>query len=255
MARCVFGEFQLDTDDRRLSRSDIEIRLRGKLFDTLSVFLEHPGKLLRKGELLAKVWPDSIVEENNLDHCVSQLRKILGGGVSRFIETVPRQGYRFICPVGNHNGIERPLDVGEGQSWKTPEMPTQEIRSFVTKDGVNIAYSRCGHGPPLVKAANWLNHLEFEWQSPIWAHWVKQLTKHHTLFRYDERGNGLSDWNVQDFSFGAWVRDFDQLIDTIGLDRFALLGISQGGGVAVSYAARHPERVSKLVLYGAFSRG
>ena len=255
MACFAFGEFQLDTDERRLSRNGAELRLQGKLFDTLSVFLQTPGKLLRKGELLARVWPDSIVEENNLDHCVSQLRKILGGEVNRFIETVPRQGYRFVCPVRSHNVIELSGDAGEGQLLKTPEMPTQEIRSFVTKDGVNIAYSRCGDGPPLVKTANWLNHLEFEWQSPIWAHWVTELIRHHTLFRYDERGNGLSDWNIQDFSFQAWVRDFEQLIETIQLDRFALLGISQGGAVAVSYAARHPERVSKLVLYGAFSRG
>ena len=134
-------------------------------------------------------------------------------------------------------------------------MPPQKIMSFVTQDGVSIAYSQCGAGPPLVKAANWLNHLEFEWRSPIWAHWVTELTRHHTLYRYDERGNGLSDWNIHDFSFQAWVRDFEQLIDTIQLDRFALLGISQGGAVAVSYAARHPERVSKLILYGAFSRG
>ena len=120
---------------------------------------------------------------------------------------------------------------------------------------MNISYSQCGAGPPLVKAANWLNHLEFEWRSPIWAHRVTELTRHHTLHRYDERGNGLSDWNIHDFSFRAWVRDFEQLIDTIQLDKFALLGISQGGAVAVSYAARHPERVSKLILYGAFSRG
>ena len=121
----------------------------------------------------------------------------------------------------SHNVIELSGDAGEGQLLKTPEMPTQEIRSFVTKDGVNIAYSRCGDGPPLVKTANWLNHLEFEWQSPIRTHWVTELIRHRTLFRYDERGNGLPDWNIQDFSFQAWVRDFEQLIETIQLDRFA----------------------------------
>jgi len=157
--------------------------------------------------------------------------------------------------VRTQNVLEVPISICDGQGWNSPEMPPQKIRSFVTPDGVNIAYSECGAGPPLVKAANWLNHLEFEWRSPIWAHWVMELTRRHTLYRYDERGNGLSDWNIEDFSFQAWVRDFEQLIDTIELDRFALLGISQGGAVAVSYAARHPERVSKLILYGAFSRG
>ncbi|HVP54986.1 MAG TPA: alpha/beta fold hydrolase [Candidatus Eisenbacteria bacterium] len=255
MARFAFGEFLLDIDEHRLSRNGAELRLRGKLFDTLCLFVQNPGRLLRKDEFLARVWPDSVVEENNLDHCVSQLRKILGGEVNQFIETVPRNGYRFVCPVRKLNVIELPVEVSNDQLWKIPELPPQEIRSFLTADGVNIAYSQCGAGPPLVKAANWLNHLEFEWSSPIWTHWVTELTRHHTLYRYDERGNGLSDWNIQDFSFPAWVRDFEQLIDTIQLDRFALLGISQGGAVAVSYAARHPERVSKLILYGAFSRG
>ena len=114
MARFVFGEYQLDNTEHSLSRNGTEIRLRGKLFDTLSVFLQNPGKLLRKGELLAKVWPDAIVEENNLDHCVSQLRKILGGEVDQYIETVPRQGYRFVCPVHNDNLLELPVDAAKG---------------------------------------------------------------------------------------------------------------------------------------------
>ena len=255
MAKYVFHEYHLDVAERRLVRGKEEIRLRGKLFDTLCVLVANAGKLVRKDELIQAVWPDTIVEENNVDHCVSHLRKVLRGKVNQFIETVPRQGYRFVCPVRTQNGLELPINIRDGRRWNSPEMPPQKISSFVTQDGVNIAYSQCGAGPPLVKAANWLNHLEFEWRSPIWAHWVTELTRRHTLYRYDERGNGLSDWNVEDFSFQAWVRDFEQLIDTIKLDRFALLGISQGGAVAVSYAARHPERVSKLILYGAFSRG
>jgi len=242
-----FAEFVLDVDEHRLLRDGAEVRLRGKLFETLSVFVENPGKLLRKDQLLAAIWRDRIVEENNLDHCVSQLRKILG---DQFIETVPRQGYRFRCPVNILNRTGFP----EVRS-QSPEIPAQQIQTFLTEDGVSIAYSRCGDGPPLVKAANWLNHLDFEWQSPIWKHWVAELTKHHTLFRYDERGNGLSDWNIQDFSFQAWVRDFEQLMDRLNLEKTALLGISQGGAVAVSYAAKHPERVSKIVLYGAYARG
>ena len=255
MARFAFGDFVLDIEEHRFSCGDTELRLRGKVFETLCVFVQNPGKLLRKDDLLAAVWPDSVVEENNLDHCISQLRKTLGGGANQFIETVPRQGYRFVCPVHELDALHLVEPRKVVLPFKPPAMPAQEIRSFVTNDGVNIAYSKCGTGPPLVKAANWLNHLEFEWQSPIWMHWVTELTKHHTLWRYDERGNGLSDWDIQDFSFDAWVRDFEQLIDTIQVDKFALLGISQGGGVAVSYAARHPERVSKLILYGSFSRG
>ena len=255
MARYSFHEYHLDVAERRLRRGKEEVRLRNKIFDTLCVLVENAGRLVRKHDLMRAVWPDAIVEENNVDHCVSRLRKVLGGEPSQFIETVPRQGYRFVCPVHHDNLLAIPIPVSEARGAAPPKMPPQRINSFVTQDGVNIAYSQCGSGPPLVKAANWLNHLEFEWRSPIWAHWVTEFTRHHTLYRYDERGNGLSDWNIADFSFQAWVRDFAQLIDTIQLERFPILGISQGGAVALSYAARHPQRVSKLILCGAFARG
>ncbi len=244
-----FGPFRLDTEERLFRRGGEEIRLRGKVFDTLCYLAENSGRLIRKDDLLTAVWPDTVVEENNLDHCISQLRKVFGTEYS-YIETVPRQGYRFISTVRlSSTPTEQP------SAPVLPVIPEQEIRFFESYDGARIAYSIAGSGPPLVKAANWLNHLEFEWRSPIWAHWVAELTRHHTLYRYDERGNGLSDWNIKDFSFAAWVRDFEKLIDTIKLNKFALLGISQGAAVAVAYATRHPERVSKLVLYGSFARG
>jgi pimeloyl-ACP methyl ester carboxylesterase len=106
-----------------------------------------------------------------------------------------------------------------------------------------------------VKAANWLTHLEFDWRSPVWKHWHAELARDHRLIRYDERGCGLSDWVVDDFSFDAWVRDLETVTETLDLDEFPLLGISQGGPVAVEYAARHPDRVSHLILYGAYSHG
>ena len=129
----------------------------------------------------------------------------------------------------------------------------QEIHFCTTADGVRIGYATAGQGPPLVKAANWLNHLEFDWQSPIWRHVLEEFGTDHLLVRYDERGNGLSDWNVEDLSFEAFVRDFESVVDALGLDRFPILGISQGGPVAIAYAARHPERVSHLMLYGSFA--
>jgi len=131
----------------------------------------------------------------------------------------------------------------------------QQIRFCTTSDGVRIAYATAGEGPPLVKAANWLSHLEFDWRSPVWRHWLEELSRDHLLVRYDERGCGLSDWTVDDFSFEAWVRDLETVVDTLKLDRFALLGISQGGPVAITYAVRHPEKVSHLVLYGTYARG
>jgi serine/threonine protein kinase/DNA-binding SARP family transcriptional activator/pimeloyl-ACP methyl ester carboxylesterase len=131
----------------------------------------------------------------------------------------------------------------------------QDIRFARTSDHVQIAYATIGEGPPLVKAANWLSHLEFDWQSPVWRHWLAGLSEHHTLVRYDERGCGLSDWAVEDFSVEAWVGDLETVVDKLGLERFPLLGISQGGPVAITYAVRHPERVSHLIIYGSYGRG
>jgi pimeloyl-ACP methyl ester carboxylesterase len=107
----------------------------------------------------------------------------------------------------------------------------------------------------LVKTGNWMNHLQYDWESPIWRHVFRGLSRGHTLVRYDARGNGLSDWNVDMVSLDAWVTDLETVVDAVGVERFPLLGISQGGTVAVAYAVRRPERVSHLILYGAFALG
>ena len=132
---------------------------------------------------------------------------------------------------------------------------TEQIRFCTSSDGVRIAFAITGDGPPLVKAATWLTHIEFDWTSPVWRHWLEELSRDRMLIRYDKRGCGLSDWDVKDLSFEAWVRDLEAVVDAAGLKRFALFGMSQGGAVCVAYAARHPERVSHLVLCGAFARG
>jgi class 3 adenylate cyclase/pimeloyl-ACP methyl ester carboxylesterase len=131
----------------------------------------------------------------------------------------------------------------------------QQIRFCTGHDGVRVAYATSGDGPPLVKVANWISHLEFDAGSPVWSHLIAALSSDHTLLRYDQRGTGLSDWDVPNLTFEDWVRDLETLVDALGLERFPLLGISQGGPVAVAYAVRHPERVSHLILHGAYARG
>jgi pimeloyl-ACP methyl ester carboxylesterase len=130
-----------------------------------------------------------------------------------------------------------------------------EVKFCRTSDGVQIAYACVGDGPPVVWAAHWLSHLGFSWESPIWRHWTGEFAKDHAFVHYDERGNGLSDWENPTFSVDAFVRDLEAVVDALGLDRFALIGSSKGGPTAMAYAARHPERVSHLVLYGAFAQG
>lgn len=133
--------------------------------------------------------------------------------------------------------------------------PPQQIRFCASRDGARIAYATCGAGPPLVRAPHPMSHLRFDWDSPVWHHWLSLFTRRHTLIRYDLRGCGLSDREGLDFSFEKLVDDLEAVVDAAGIQRFALFGISGGGATAVAYAARHPERVSHLVLHGAFCRG
>jgi FixJ family two-component response regulator/pimeloyl-ACP methyl ester carboxylesterase len=153
-----------------------------------------------------------------------------------------------------------------GSDFPQPEPPRQtvptadrsspiDLRFCTTTDGVRIAYTAIGSGPPIVKAANWLSHLQYDWESPIWRHWIEGLAAQNRLIRYDERGNGLSDWDVEDLSFEAMLADLESIVDAARLDRFALLGISQGCAISIAYAVKHPERVSHLVLYGGYVQG
>jgi pimeloyl-ACP methyl ester carboxylesterase/DNA-binding CsgD family transcriptional regulator len=131
----------------------------------------------------------------------------------------------------------------------------QQIRFCRGSDGTQIAYALTGEGTPLVKAPHWLTHLEYEFLSPLWRPWIEALSDGHTLLRMDQRGCGLSDRDITDFSFDAMVRDLEAVVDAAGLERFALLGHSQGAGFAIEYATRHPQRVSHLVMLGGYSRG
>ncbi|WP_413989661.1 alpha/beta fold hydrolase [Labrys okinawensis] len=132
---------------------------------------------------------------------------------------------------------------------------SQAIRYCRSPDGVRIAYAVSGRGPPILRAAHWMSHLQYEWESPVWRHWIDSLSRENTLIRYDERGNGLSDWNADDLSLAAMVSDLESVADASGLNGFPLLGVSQSCAVSVAYVVRHPERVSHLVLYGGYARG
>ncbi|HET7754822.1 MAG TPA: alpha/beta hydrolase [Anaeromyxobacteraceae bacterium] len=129
------------------------------------------------------------------------------------------------------------------------------MRFCRSRDGTSIAYATAGSGLPLVKAAHWLSHLEYEWRSPVWRHWLSELTRDHRLVRYDQRANGLSDWAAESLSLEAFVDDLDAVVEAEGLRRYPVLGVSQGAAIAVAHAVRHPDRVSGLVLYGGFVLG
>jgi pimeloyl-ACP methyl ester carboxylesterase/DNA-binding CsgD family transcriptional regulator len=131
----------------------------------------------------------------------------------------------------------------------------QQIRFCTSGDRVKLAYALSGEGPPLAMSATWLTHLEHQWRSLAWRPWLEAFSQTHTVLRYDSRGCGLSDREIVDVSFESWVRDFESVVDAAGFERCALLATCWGGPVAIEYAARHPERVSRLVLYGTYARG
>ncbi len=175
------------------------------------------------------------------------------------IEGKLRFAYREMGPQ-NLKNITKPIEVFSievGETGGTPSQskPNQEIKYCRTADGVRLAYAISGNGPPLVKAANWMNHLEYDWESPVWRHVFRGLSTERTLIRYDARGNGMSDWDVDELFLDAWVSDLETVVDTARVERFPLIGISQGCVIGVSYAVRHPERVSHLVLYGGYALG
>ena len=133
---------------------------------------------------------------------------------------------------------------------------TQQIRYVRTTDGVQLAWAEAGAGPVMIKAANWLTHLEYEWESPVWRHWIHFFSDNFRFVRYDERGCGMTDSNAGDLSLERWVADVEDVVAAAGVrEPFSLLGISQGAAICVAYAVKHPERVSKLVLYGGYARG
>jgi pimeloyl-ACP methyl ester carboxylesterase/DNA-binding CsgD family transcriptional regulator len=163
---------------------------------------------------------------------------------------------RALGILGSEHSPASTLSQTNHQSASVARPKVGQRVQFVTSfDGTRIAYSMSGSGPPLVKVATFMSHLEYDWESPVWRHWLDEFTHNHTLIRYDERGNGLSDWDVEDLSFEAWVRDLEAVVEAAGVERFPLFANSQGGTVAVAYAVRHPEKVSRLILFGAYARG
>jgi pimeloyl-ACP methyl ester carboxylesterase/DNA-binding winged helix-turn-helix (wHTH) protein len=250
----LFGPFRLEVLERRLLRDGELVPLLGKAFDTLVLLVEGAGALQKQRVLMDRLWPDVAVEQNSLQQNISLVRRALSDAAGVDIETVRGQGYRLLATVrADAADSDRPeaADVARrGQGARAQR--TQFCRA---RDGARLAYARLGDGPPLVKAANWLNHLELDWEGPIWRHWLTRLSRDHCFIRYDARGNGLSDWTPPSIRFTDFVSDLGVVFDAAGVERAPVLGISQGAAVAVAYAARNPERVSALILVGGCARG
>jgi DNA-binding winged helix-turn-helix (wHTH) protein/pimeloyl-ACP methyl ester carboxylesterase len=245
----AFGDYLLDIERIELSKAGVPVAVEPQVFEVLAYLVRNQDRVVGNDELLDAVWKRRAISPSALTSRINAARHAIGdtGAGQHLIKTVPRRGYRF---TGSATAVTtHPAPSAGAASMR------QEVLYCTSGNAVRIAYAKVGIGPPLVKTGNWLNHLEYDWESPVWSHLLRWLATGRQLIRYDARGNGLSDWEVQDLSFDAFVRDLESVVDAVALDRFALFGASQGCAFSIAYAVRHPKRVSKLVLYGGFARG
>ncbi len=253
-----FTEFVLDQQVAELRRNSETVAVEPQVFDLIVYLAENPGKIVSRDDLIANVWRGRIVSDAAISTRINAARKALGDDGTRqaIIKTIQRRGFRFLPEVeisGEPVGEEPASKDGAGTSASWATIP--DIRYCQAEDGVSLAYASIGDGPPLVKAPSFLSHLEFESKSPVWRHWIKALSARRRYIRYDVRGNGLSDWQVQDISFETFVSDLKTIVDELGLERFPLFGLSQGAAVAIEFATRYPQRVSCLILAGGYAAG
>ena len=245
----AFGGYRFETESGRLWSGAREIRLTPKASEVLTTLVLHAGELVSKEDLFSTVWNGTAVSDDALTSCIQELRRALKDDSKepRFIETRHRRGYRFIAPLSQDD--EAPAVESGRQSSE------QEIRFCTTSDGVSIAYSAVGTGPYIVRVLGHFTHLEAEWEWPDLRRFWEHLAERHTVIRYDGRGIGLSDAYAGEFTEETRQRDLDAVLNAIGIEHAVLLGISEGGWTAATYAIEHPTRITHLILYGAYCRG
>lgn len=255
--RYRFGRYELDTDSIELCLDGAPRPVEPQVFDLLRLMVESGGRLVTHDELIDGVWGGRIVSDSAIAARISAARAALGddGARQAFIRTVPKRGFRFLAAVERRGEATAGADAAQAVASQPGAGRRQRVGFCRSRDGTRIAYATSGSGRPMVKAGHWLTHLEHDWQSPIWAPFLDALGCSFRLVRYDQRGNGLSDRDAGRLSLDAFVEDMEAVIDAAGLDRFVLYGSSQGVPIAIAYATRHPERVSRLVLQGGFHQG
>jgi DNA-binding winged helix-turn-helix (wHTH) protein/alpha-beta hydrolase superfamily lysophospholipase len=243
-ASVTFGDYRFESETGRLWSGAREIRLTPKASEVLKQLVSHAGEPVSKADLFATVWSGTAVSDDALTSCIQELRRALEDNSKqpRFIETRHRRGYRFVAPLcesarSGNPGLE------------------QEIRYCTTSDGASIAYSTVGTGPYIVRVLGHFTHLEAEWQWPDMRRFWEHLAERHTVVRYDGRGIGLSSPYTGEFTEETRQRDVDAVLTAIGAKNAVLLGISEGGWSAATYAIQHPEQITHLILYGAYCRG
>ena len=248
-----FGPFRLEVAERRLWRHGRHVPLQDKLFETLLILVRNPGRLLEKEAIMRTVWPHAHVEETNLPHSISMLRKILGETRdARYVETVPKHGYRFVAEVREVGKAPAASDDARLLPQAKPSVPATR---YARAGDVTVAYQVCGDGPiDLVYVPGWITHLEYGWEQPRVAHMLRRLASFARLIVFDKRGTGLSDRTQGYPTLDDRMDDVRAVMDAVKSERAAVFGMSEGGSMSMLFAATHPERTLSLVLFGTFAK-
>ena len=245
----TFANCSIDADRHEFKRDQQPVHVEPQVLDILQLLATSGGQLVTRDRLIDEVWNGLIVSEATISARINAARTAVGdnGKDQSIIKTIPRRGFQLVVPVKN-------TTEAATEPTSTIDQP-HEIRFTTAPDGVQIAYAQSGHGPPLMRAAHWISHLEMDWNSPIWRPLLQRLGARHRLIRYDQRGTALSGRDFPGKGIDEFVADLKAVADAMKLDSFPIFAPSQAAPVAIKFAALYPDRVSKLVLLGGFAVG
>ena len=252
-----FNQVSLDTAQYRLCLSGNPVSIEPQVFDLLVYLVENRDRVVTRDELLENLWKGKVVTDAALAVTLQFARKAVddSGRAQLVIKTIHGRGYQFIAKVSETTADLSPLNARPASTADIGLVDQSAVRYCPSDDGVGIAYAQVGSGYPLVVAASWMSHLQEDWGNPGWGHYLSHLAKDFTLIRYDQRGNGMSDWENVDLSFEKMVDDLSSVINSYDYEKVAIFGPSQAAAVSIAYARRHPGQVSHLILFGGYSRG
>ena len=245
--KVTFGDCAVDTGRQMFWKAGKPVRLEPQVFDVLAYFLQRPGTVISRDNLIDAVWDGRIVSDSTISTRINAVRRAIGDNdrTNRMLETLSKRGYRFSVDVSG--------DTGNYSDRRSSG--NEAIKIAQSADGTVIAHATSGAGPPLLRAGQFLTHLNMDWDSEVRRPTLERLGTHFSLTRYDQRGTGLSGSPATDFSLARLVEDMLAVADDAELDCFSVWATSQGVPVSLAFAAAHPERVNRMVLYGGFVQG
>jgi len=253
-----FGPFELDPAERLLRREGTPVPLSPRAFDTLRVLVENGGRVVSKERMLAEIWEGSFVEENNLAQNISLLRRVLAEGGGKYIETVPKFGYRFVAELEAVERIPQTTHRADDSNDRAQVAAAAKPETkYVLSGDVNIAYQVVGEGPiDIVFVMGWVSHLEYFWEEPHFTAFLNRLASFSRLILFDKRGTGLSDHvPLSELpTLEQRMEDVHAVMNAVGSERAVLIGVSEGGPMCSAFAATHPERTTALVMIGSYAK-